>query len=157
MKIEPSRELSKIHLRDIFTRSFIIIIVVDDVVINIIIFVIRSEEPNGTKMIFQAECTKAQSHDDMIEEYNYQLHRNDRQCPNTLSSYYDPFAVRNYELPTVASKMKRVNRSYFNRFNFRNIPFVVGTSVTPSYNLGLNIQEVRTRTSIYARTINLSS
>lgn len=52
-------------------------------------------------------------------------------------------ANRSYEMPTLASKLKRTNhRSYFNRFNFRNIPFVVGTSVTPSHNLGLNIQQV---------------
>ncbi|KAI4502582.1 hypothetical protein M0802_002494 [Mischocyttarus mexicanus] len=55
---------------------------------------------------------------------------------------YVPMANRNYEMPTLASKLKRTNRSYFNRFNFRNIPFVVGTSVTPSHNLGLNIQQV---------------
>ncbi|KAK2585442.1 hypothetical protein KPH14_010105 [Odynerus spinipes] len=55
---------------------------------------------------------------------------------------YVPLANRNYEMPTLASKLKRTNRSYFNRFNFRNIPFVVGTSVTPSHNLGLNIQQV---------------
>ncbi|XP_025602943.2 uncharacterized protein LOC105693205 [Athalia rosae] len=56
--------------------------------------------------------------------------------------YFDPTITRNYELPTVASKLKKVNRSYFNRFNFRNIPFVVSTSVSPSHNLGLNIQQV---------------
>ncbi|XP_015178826.1 PREDICTED: uncharacterized protein LOC107067659 [Polistes dominula] len=55
---------------------------------------------------------------------------------------YVPMVNRNYEMPTLASKLKRTNRSYFNRFNFRNIPFVVGTSVTPSHNLGLNIQQV---------------
>ncbi|XP_014613692.1 PREDICTED: uncharacterized protein LOC106792079 isoform X1 [Polistes canadensis] len=55
---------------------------------------------------------------------------------------YVPMANRNYEMPTLASKLKRTNRSYFNRFNFRNIPFVVGTSITPSHNLGLNIQQV---------------
>lgn len=56
--------------------------------------------------------------------------------------YCDPTIIRNYELPTVSSKLKQVNRSYFDRFNFRNIPFVAGTSVTPSHNLGLNIQQV---------------
>jgi len=50
-------------------------------------------------------------------------------------------------MPTLASKLKRSGRSYFSRFNFRNIPFVVGTSVTPSHNLGLNIQQVSRRNS----------
>ena len=59
------------------------------------------------------------------------------------SKFYDPMMVRNYEQPTVSSKLKRVQRSYYNRFNFRNIPFVVGTSISPSHNLGLNIQQVR--------------
>lgn len=58
------------------------------------------------------------------------------------AAYCDPMITHNYEMPTLASKLKRVNRSYFSRFNFRNIPFVVGTSVTPSHNLGLNIQQV---------------
>ncbi|XP_034189466.2 uncharacterized protein LOC117608442 [Osmia lignaria lignaria] len=58
------------------------------------------------------------------------------------TSYCDPLITHNYEMPTLASKLKRANRSYFGRFNFRNIPFVVGTSVTPSHNLGLNIQQV---------------
>ncbi|KOC70758.1 hypothetical protein WH47_06798, partial [Habropoda laboriosa] len=56
--------------------------------------------------------------------------------------YCDPIVTHNYEMPTLASKLKRSNRSYFGRFNFQNIPFVVGTSVTPSHNLGLNIQQV---------------
>ena len=59
------------------------------------------------------------------------------------SKFYDPMLIRNYEQPTVSSKLKRVSRSYFSRFNFKNIPFVVGTSISPSHNLGLNIQQVR--------------
>ncbi|CAL7942903.1 unnamed protein product [Xylocopa violacea] len=58
------------------------------------------------------------------------------------ASQCDPIINHNYEMPTLASKLKRTNRLYFGRFNFRNIPFVVGTSVTPSHNLGLNIQQV---------------
>ncbi|XP_043472217.1 metacaspase-2-like [Leptopilina heterotoma] len=58
------------------------------------------------------------------------------------NKFNDPILMRNYEQPTVASKLKRVPRSYYNRFNFRNIPFTVGTSITPSHNLGLNIQQV---------------
>lgn len=56
--------------------------------------------------------------------------------------YDDPMFTPNYEMPTLASKLKRTSRTYFGRFNFRNIPFVVGTSVTPSHNLGMNIQQV---------------
>ncbi|XP_012216078.2 putative leucine-rich repeat-containing protein DDB_G0290503 [Linepithema humile] len=59
-----------------------------------------------------------------------------------LNRYDDPMFTPNYEMPTLASKLKRASRSYFSRFNFRNIPFVVGTSVTPSHNLGMNIQQV---------------
>ncbi|XP_014487962.1 PREDICTED: uncharacterized protein LOC106751555 isoform X2 [Dinoponera quadriceps] len=58
------------------------------------------------------------------------------------SGFNAPMSTHNYEMPTVASKLKRSSRSYFGRFNFRNIPFVVSTSVTPSHNLGLNIQQV---------------
>ncbi|RLU19452.1 hypothetical protein DMN91_008009 [Ooceraea biroi] len=54
----------------------------------------------------------------------------------------DPTLTHNYETSTLASRLKRANRSYFSRYSFQNIPFVVGTSVTPSHNLGLNIQQV---------------
>ncbi|XP_019695804.1 uncharacterized protein LOC105180660 [Harpegnathos saltator] len=56
--------------------------------------------------------------------------------------FNDSMFTPNYEMPTLASKLKRSSRSYFGRFNSRNIPFVVSTSVTPSHNLGLNIQQV---------------
>ncbi|KYN05777.1 hypothetical protein ALC62_03256, partial [Cyphomyrmex costatus] len=65
-----------------------------------------------------------------------------QQCKRVFNRYDDPLFTPNYEMPTLASKLKRSSRSYFSRFNFRNIPFVVGTSVTPSHNLGLNIQQV---------------
>ncbi|CAL1677269.1 unnamed protein product [Lasius platythorax] len=65
------------------------------------------------------------------------------QCEhNAFDRCHDPMFTPSYEMPTLASRLKRSNRSYFSRFNFRNIPFVVGTSVTPSHNLGLNIQQV---------------
>uniref|UniRef100_A0A0C9QMX4 Cep57 protein n=1 Tax=Fopius arisanus TaxID=64838 RepID=A0A0C9QMX4_9HYME len=55
----------------------------------------------------------------------------------------DAYDQPNYQQPTFASKLKCVNRCYLTaRFNLRNIPFVVGTSITPSHNLGLNIQQV---------------
>lgn len=49
---------------------------------------------------------------------------------------------KNYELPTIASKMKQVARNYFQNFTFRTIPFVVARATTPSHNLGINIQQV---------------
>ncbi|XP_074101822.1 uncharacterized protein LOC141529231 isoform X3 [Cotesia typhae] len=53
------------------------------------------------------------------------------------------FSVRSYQRPTKASEAKKANRCFFTtRFDVRNIPFVVGTSITRSYNLGLNIQKV---------------
>ncbi|EFN66955.1 hypothetical protein EAG_15312 [Camponotus floridanus] len=61
---------------------------------------------------------------------------------NAFNKCNDPMFTPSYEMPTLASRLKRSNRSYFSRFNFRNIPFVVGTSITPSHNLGLNIQQV---------------
>ncbi|XP_012149373.2 uncharacterized protein LOC100877114 isoform X2 [Megachile rotundata] len=70
------------------------------------------------------------------------------------ASYCGPLITHNYEMPTLASKLKRANRSYFSRFNFRNIPFVVGTSVTPSHNLGLNIQQVLSIMKTKQPTIN---
>ncbi|XP_057325401.1 uncharacterized protein LOC130667664 isoform X2 [Microplitis mediator] len=55
----------------------------------------------------------------------------------------ESFSVRRYQQPTIASQLKKVNRCYFTtRFDIKNIPFVVGTSVTRSHNLGLNIQQV---------------
>ncbi|XP_020296451.1 structural maintenance of chromosomes protein 3 homolog isoform X2 [Pseudomyrmex gracilis] len=59
-----------------------------------------------------------------------------------FNRFNDPTFTPSYEMPTLASRLKRSNKSYFSKFNFRNIPFVVGTSVTPSHNLGLNIQQV---------------
>ncbi|XP_076684999.1 uncharacterized protein LOC143377532 isoform X2 [Andrena cerasifolii] len=72
----------------------------------------------------------------------------------TQALYCNPMNTRNYEMPTLASKLKRVNRSYFSRFNFRNIPFVVGTSITPSHNLGLNIQQVLSIMKTRQPTVN---
>lgn len=70
-----------------------------------------------------------------------------QQCERIFNRCDDPMFTPSYEMPTLASKLKRSSRSYFSRFNFRNIPFVVGTSVTPSHNLGLNIQQVSRRNS----------
>ncbi|XP_043254024.1 uncharacterized protein LOC122398335 [Colletes gigas] len=79
-----------------------------------------------------------------------------QQCQRSImqTSFCDPMITHSYEMPTLASKLKRVNRSYFSRFNFRNIPFVVGTSVTPSHNLGLNIQQVLSIMKTRQPTVN---
>ncbi|XP_043268409.1 uncharacterized protein [Venturia canescens] len=102
----------------------------------------RFGEPN--RINDEANFLVGQAENKILKEYRNNDNQEvlqDCQIPHILSPSYDPFPTRNYESPTVSSRMKRVQRSYFNRFNFRNIPFVVGTSVTPSYNLGLNIQE----------------
>ncbi|KAK4872395.1 hypothetical protein RN001_014424 [Aquatica leii] len=52
---------------------------------------------------------------------------------------------KNYQLPTIASKLKRVTKNYlrsFNYFNFRCIPFCAAKSTSPSHNIGINIQQV---------------
>ncbi|CAK9817405.1 hypothetical protein ANTPLA_LOCUS9365 [Anthophora plagiata] len=79
-----------------------------------------------------------------LEVSNAMENCNSHHCQRAIiqASYCNPIVTHNYEMPTLASKLKRANRSYFSRFNFQNIPFVVGTSVTPSHNLGLNIQQV---------------
>lgn len=50
--------------------------------------------------------------------------------------------TRNYELPTIASKMKQVCKSYLRSFDFRAIPFCAARSTAPSHNIGINIQQV---------------
>ncbi|XP_023027721.2 uncharacterized protein [Leptinotarsa decemlineata] len=65
--------------------------------------------------------------------------------------YYDPpeaprtvqsCCYRSYELPTIASKMKQVAKSYLHTFNFKAIPFCAAISTSPSHNIGINIQQV---------------
>ncbi|XP_014366150.2 uncharacterized protein LOC106716980 [Papilio machaon] len=53
------------------------------------------------------------------------------------------FMVRRYELPTVSSRSKQRNtKAYEPSTNKAHIPFVTSKSVTPSHNVGLNIQQV---------------
>nr|CAH7754425.1 unnamed protein product [Callosobruchus chinensis] len=59
------------------------------------------------------------------------------QAPRTGKCYY-----KNYELPTIASRMKQAAKTYINTFNFKAIPFVTAISTTPSHNIGINIQQV---------------
>lgn len=49
---------------------------------------------------------------------------------------------KNYELPTVASKMKQVAKSYLGSLNLKTIPFCAAISTTQSHNIGINIQQV---------------
>ena len=82
-----------------------------------------------------------EAHVENVEQYH--VHEENG---NTYSTdFYDPFYQRNYEMPTEASKMKRVNRPYLHSFHISSIPFVVGTSISPSHNIGLNIQQVNFR------------
>ncbi|XP_058799870.1 LOW QUALITY PROTEIN: uncharacterized protein LOC131669178 [Phymastichus coffea] len=74
------------------------------------------------------------------EAERYQVHA--QQTKDCDPEVYDPFCPRNYELPTMASRMKRVHKPYYHHFKIKSIPFVVGTSLSPSHNLGLNIQQV---------------
>ena len=50
--------------------------------------------------------------------------------------------TRNYQLPTIASKLKQVARSYIRELSFHAIPFCAAKSITPSHNIGINIQQV---------------
>lgn len=50
--------------------------------------------------------------------------------------------TKNYELPTIASKMKQVAKCYLRGFDFRAIPFCAAKSTSPSHNIGINIQQV---------------
>ncbi|XP_044001835.1 metacaspase-2-like isoform X2 [Aphidius gifuensis] len=45
-----------------------------------------------------------------------------------------------YQRPTIASQQKRKNRCYYGRYSYQYIPFVVGTSINRTHNIGLNIQ-----------------
>lgn len=92
---------------------------------------------------FSHEKCEPDDSNDQMQLPMQQLQQQDQQTKEFNSSeVYDPFYPRNYELPTMASKMKRVVKPYYHHFNIRNIPFVVGTSLSPSHNLGLNIQQV---------------
>ncbi|KAG7199079.1 hypothetical protein KM043_017977 [Ampulex compressa] len=93
-------------------------------------------------------CTNSHIPDYNVEGKIIHLDNMDKAMSNNSQNVishtqcYNSMNIHNYEMPTLASKLKQANRSYFSRFSFRSIPFVVGTSVTPSHNLGLNIQQV---------------
>ncbi|CAH2035536.1 unnamed protein product, partial [Iphiclides podalirius] len=65
---------------------------------------------------------------------------------------------RNYELPTVASRMKRnAARLYAATTNTTNIPFIVSKSTAPSHNIGVNIQQTSMLESRDINSIRLGS
>lgn len=80
--------------------------------------------------------------------------KSDSACPNGFRNSFscDPphqprttvscCYSRNYELPTVASKMKQVAKSYMGTLNLKTIPFCAAISTTQSHNIGINIQQV---------------
>lgn len=77
------------------------------------------------------------------------IKNNSELSPIQENDYLEPEAERNdycftknYELPTIASKMKQVPKSYLRTFDFRAIPFCPAKSTSPSHNIGINIQQV---------------
>nr|CAD7417142.1 unnamed protein product [Timema poppensis] len=52
------------------------------------------------------------------------------------------YRQRSFSLQTFSSKAKHVDVGCFSKIDFRNMPFVVGQSTSPSHNLRLNIQQV---------------
>lgn len=67
-------------------------------------------------------------------ETNYQ----EPAAPRTQCSVFS----KSYNLPTIASKLKEVAKTYLHAFNIHMIPFCPATSTTPSHNIGINIQQV---------------
>ncbi|XP_078039818.1 uncharacterized protein LOC144471548 [Augochlora pura] len=110
---------------------------------------IEEKDVSSRNQNYTSECPIAPAY--TMEQCNL------NECQQSIlqATYCNPMATtRSYEMPTLASKLKRVNRSYFSRFTIRNIPFVVGTSVTPSHNLGLNIQQVLSIMKTRQPTVN---
>ncbi|XP_069688890.1 uncharacterized protein [Periplaneta americana] len=85
---------------------------------------------------------KFDGRDAALEVVIPQIHFEDKYEEFPQAQSHPSNIKKNFQLPTVSSKMKQVNRNYFQRFNFRNIPFVAGTSTSPSYNLRLNFQQI---------------
>ncbi|XP_018330478.1 uncharacterized protein LOC108740605 [Agrilus planipennis] len=89
-----------------------------------------------------------------IEVNQTQSYNNDGQedCKDDGNNYVEPATprvhsnesciVKRYELPTIASKMKQVDKNYWRSFDVRSIPFCPAKSTSPSHNIGLNIQQV---------------
>ncbi|EFN87312.1 hypothetical protein EAI_06082 [Harpegnathos saltator] len=106
----------------------------------------KKNEQNRCREMLNHKSSPSVTTDSVQKQYN--SNDSPTQCKahqreqTVYGEFNDSMFTPNYEMPTLASKLKRSSRSYFGRFNSRNIPFVVSTSVTPSHNLGLNIQQV---------------
>lgn len=75
---------------------------------------------------------------EIIEANEKELDYQEPAAPRTQCSILS----RSYELPTIASKLKEVAKSYLHAFNFHMIPFCPAASTSPSHNIGINIQQV---------------
>ncbi|XP_014238745.1 uncharacterized protein LOC106660325 [Trichogramma pretiosum] len=79
---------------------------------------------------------------DEKEKQQQQQEQPAQQANACTQDYNDPFETRNYQLPTKSSRLKQVERSFQHELQVRGIPFVVGTSLSRSHNIGLNVQQV---------------
>ncbi|KAJ8673626.1 hypothetical protein QAD02_004888 [Eretmocerus hayati] len=104
----------------------------------------RFEEGDNIEMheepIEQTNCCAMHSINDGCEEHDHPVIEVYPPVENTVIGAGDTRRETKYDQPTESSKMKQVQRPY--RFHVSHIPFVVGTSLSPSHNLGLNIQQV---------------
>ncbi|GJQ83241.1 hypothetical protein Trydic_g8839 [Trypoxylus dichotomus] len=96
----------------------------------------QEEHPQTVPQITeQTDCTHNNFRLAHIKEHPYTE-------PTALRTECYSMCSKNYELPTIASKMKQVAKSYLRRFNFHSIPFCAAKSTSPSHNIGINIQQV---------------
>ncbi|CAB0045167.1 unnamed protein product [Trichogramma brassicae] len=85
----------------------------------------------------------ADDDNDEKEQQQQQQQQPAQQANACTQDYNDPFETRNYQLPTKSSRLKQVERSFQHELQVRGIPFVVGTSLSRSHNIGLNVQQVK--------------
>lgn len=97
--------------------------------------VIKQQPPQTQLQNIQTYCAYNNTKLSPIEEHTYRE-------PTAPRTECYSMCSKNYELPTIASKMKQVAKSYLRRFNFRSIPFCAAKSTSPSHNIGINIQQV---------------
>ena len=71
-----------------------------------------------------------------------EVNENEQSIIDEIQNDCDIVIPKNYEIPTAASKLKQADKNYYNKFHFSYIPFIAGTSLAPSHNLGLNVQQV---------------
>lgn len=110
-------------------------------------YIAKQQPPQTQLQQLQLQQLQPQQH----KEHALSAYNNAKLSPIDEHSYMEPTAPRtecysmcskNYELPTIASKMKQVAKSYLRRFNFHSIPFCAAKSTSPSHNIGINIQQV---------------